>query len=289
MIKKGFSYIGIFFLHLLSLLPLPLLQILSSACYYPVYYIIQYRKKIVRKNLTRSFPTKDMTEIIKIEKRYYRYFIDLILEIVKMSSISKKEVLKRVKMNNFNQVEEYFRKGQSALACSGHYGNWELAMLAAGLYFSAKEYVIYKPINNRVFESWFNRLRTRYGNILLPMRQTLRQIVATKDQITLFCLASDQSPVREEVQYTLEFLHQPTAVLMGLEKLAKQTNRPVFYFDIKRVKRGYYEIDCAPMCTNPATAQLYEITQLFYEKLSQSIQRDPEYWLWSHNRWKLNN
>ncbi len=289
MIKKGFLSIGIFFLHLFSFLPLWLLFGISNVLYYLVYYIVKYRRKVVRKNLINSFPEKSLTEIIAIEKRFYRYLTDLMVEIVKMSSISKAEVLKRVKMKNFEQVEAYFQKGESALACSGHYGNWELGTLAAGLKLSVSPHVIYKPINNKIFEAWFNKLRTKFGNVFIPMRQTLREVIATKDKPTLFCFASDQSPMVIDVQHIIQFMHQPTSVLLGLEKIAKQTNRPVFYFDVTRVKRGYYEIDCVPLCLDPKAAEEHEITELFFKSLTKSIQKAPEYWLWSHNRWKGND
>lgn len=289
MIKKGFLSIGIFFLHLFSFLPLWLLFGISNVLYYLVYYVVKYRRDVVRKNLVNSFPEKSLTEIITIEKRFYRYLTDLMVEIIKMSSISKAEVLKRVKMKNFDRAEAYFQKGESVLACSGHYGNWELGTMACGLQFSIALRVIYKPINNKIFEKWFNKLRTKFGNVFIPMRQTLREVIATKDQPTLFCFASDQSPMVIDVQHIIQFMHQPTSVLLGLEKIAKQTNRPVFYFDVTRVKRGYYEIDCVPLCLDPKAAEEHEITELFFKSLTKSIQKAPEYWLWSHNRWKSND
>lgn len=288
MIKKGFLHIGIFFLHLLSFFPLWFLYGVSTVLYYLLYYVVKYRRNVVRKNLTNSFPQKDLREIVSIEQRFYRNLTDIMVEVVKMSSISKAEVSKRVKVKNFELAEAYFQKGESALACTGHYGNWELGMLAVGMNFSAKSYVIYKPINNKVFEKWFNALRTKFGNIFVPMKQTLREVVATKNDATLFCFASDQSPRGTDVHHTLEFLNQPTAVLLGLEKIALQTNRPVFYFDLRRIKRGYYEIECIPMCLQPKETEKFEITELFFQNLTKTIEREPAYWLWSHNRWKAN-
>jgi len=286
MIKKGFSYIGIFFLYILSLLPLPVLHFFARLLYYPLYYIIGYRKAVVRENLVKSFPEKDIKEIIAIEKTFYKYLADLIFEIVKMPTISKKELRKRVVFHNLERIETYFKKGESVLACTGHYGNWELCMLALGEAASATEYVIYKPLNNEVFENWFNKIRTRFGNVFVAMRQTLRMVVATKDRPTMFCFASDQTPVKHETQYVLEFLNQRTAVLLGLEKIALQTNRPVFYFDVKRVKRGYYKVDILPLCLNPKETEGHEITDLLFEFLSKTIKQEPAFWLWSHRRWK---
>jgi len=288
MIKKGFSHIGILFLYLLSLFPLPVLHFFARLLYYPLYYLVGYRKKVVRENLEKSFPEKDRNEIIQIEKTFYKYFADLVFEIVKMTTISKKELLKRVKFKNLAQIEEYFNRGESVLACTGHYGNWELCMLALGANLSAPEYVIYKPLSNKVFENWFLQIRTRFGNIFIAMRQTLRMVIATKDQATMFCFASDQTPTREEAQYTLTFLNQPTAVLLGLEKIALQTNRPIFFFDVVSVKRGYYEVDCLSLCLDPKATKDHEITDLLFKFLANRITSSPPFWLWSHRRWKLN-
>ena len=226
-------------------------------------------------------------EIIHIEKTFYKYLADLVFEIIKLDNISEKELQKRVTFKGLEQLEAYFNNGESVLACTGHYGNWELCMLALGLNITAKPYVIYKPLGNTVFEDWFQQWRTKFGNEFVPMRQTLRKYVATKDQPTMFCFASDQTPVKEETQYTLQFLNQPTAVLLGLEKIALQSNRPIFYFDVVRTKRGYYDVNCLSLCLQPKTTQGHEITDLLFEFLNKTIQREPAFWLWSHRRWKF--
>lgn len=287
MIIKGFSYIGTYFLYILSQFPLPILLFFARLWYYFIYHVIGYRKKVVRENLQKSFPEKSLKEIITIEKTFFKYLADLIFEIIKLNSISEKELRKRVKFNGLAQVEAYFERGESVLACTGHYGNWELCMLALGLNLSAPEYVIYKPLSNEIFEKWFQKWRTRFGNKFIPMRQTLRQIIATKDEATMFCFASDQTPVKEETQYSLQFLNQQTAVLLGLEKIALQTNRPIFYFDVIKVNLGYYEIDCLLLCEEPKATKEHEITNLLFEFLNKTIQREPAFWLWSHKRWKF--
>jgi KDO2-lipid IV(A) lauroyltransferase len=156
MIIKGFSHIVTYFLYILSLLPLPILLFFARLCYYPLYYLIGYRKKVVRENLRKSFPDKSLKEIIQIEKRFYKYFTDLIFEIIKLKSISEKELRKRVKFNGLAQIESYFERGESVLACTGHYGNWELCMLALGLNISATAFVIYKPLSSKLFSKMEN-------------------------------------------------------------------------------------------------------------------------------------
>jgi KDO2-lipid IV(A) lauroyltransferase len=286
MIKKSFSYIGIFFLNFLSILPLPVLYFISTVGYYVVYYLFPYRKKVVRENLKSSFPEKSDAEIIAIEKQFFRYFNDLVVEVIKMGSISRSELKKRVKFTNLHLIEEYFNRGESVLACTGHYGNWELCMLALGAELSKPEYVIYKPIHNDGFDAWFYKIRTRFGNHFIPMRQTLRSIAATKNEPTMFCFAGDQTPAGNDTRYWLTFMHQETPVLLGLEKIAKQTDRPIFYFRAKVLKRGYYEVDCSPLCLEPKATATYEITHKQFALLEDILREEPAYWLWSHKRWK---
>lgn len=288
MIKKGFSHIGIFILTVLSLLPLPILLLFARILYYPLYYLVGYRKKVVRENLKRSFPDKSQSEILAIEKTFFKYFVDLVFEVIKMASISRSELNRRVKFKGLEQLETYFKQGKSVLACTGHYGNWELCMLALGTNLSAPAYVIYKPLTNKIFENWFIKIRTQYGNKFVAMRQTLRALTANREVPTMFCFASDQTPTREEAHYFLPFLHQDTAVLLGLEKIALQTNRPIFYFDVTYVKRGFYEIECILLCEEPKLTENHQITHKLFEFLENRIVEAPAYWLWSHRRWKLN-
>lgn len=287
MIKRGFVHLGVFFLSLMSLLPLSLLYFFARLLYYLLYYLIGYRKSVVRQNLINSFPEKSPSEIKIIEKRFFRFFADLIFEIVKMTTISEKETLKRVKFTGLEKLEAHFRAGESVLACTGHYGNWELGTLALGLNISAKTLVIYKPINNKIFESWFAKLRTKYGNIFISMKQTLRGMATYKNEPTLLCFASDQTPRQEKTTYFVDFLHQPTAAFLGIEKIARSTNRPIYYFKVSVLKRGYYHVEILPMCLNPSATKEYEITNLQFEFLENIINEHPQYWLWSHKRWKF--
>ena len=287
MIKRGIAHVGVFFLYLLSLLPLSLLFFFARLLYYLLYYVIGYRKKVVRQNLTHSFPEKPLAEIKAIEKKFFLYLAELIFEIIKMASISRAETLKRVKFTGLEQVETHFKAGESVLACTGHYGNWELGTLALGLNISAKTMVIYKPIGNKVFGKWFDCARTKYGNVFIAMRQTLRGIAAYKNEPTLLCFASDQSPTREETKYYVDFLHQPTAALLGVEKIAKSTKRPIYYFKVSVVKKGYYHIEVLPMCLDQERMHEFGITDLHFKFLENIIKEQPQYWLWSHKRWKF--
>lgn len=286
MIKKSFSYIGISFLNFLSLLPLSFLHVIAKGGYVFIYYIFGYRKKVVRENLQNSFPEKSLKEIIALEKTFFRYFADLIMEVIKLSNMSEIELLKRVRFNNLELVENYLKNEQSVLACTGHYGNWELGMVALGLKLKSTAYVIYKPLSNAVFDRWIYKIRTSTSNFFIPMRQTLRSIASTRTKTTMYCFAGDQTPIKDEARVWIDFLNQPTPVLQGIEKIALQTNRPVIYFNMQLVRRGYYEVDCYLVAEKPIETKEGEITTRNFKLLEQIINKQPAYWLWSHRRWK---
>lgn len=267
-------------------MPLSFLYLIADFFYLLVYHVFGYRKKVVRENLTNSFPEKSLAEIIKIEKTFFRYLTCLIVEVVKMNSISAKELQKRVKFKNTDLVEAYLKNNESVLFCSSHYGNYEWVCMGIGMAFSGEHYPIYKPLSNEFFDNWFLKMRSRFGNHMVAMRQTIRTIQSTKDRPTMFTFGSDQSPSKDDMKYWTLLLNQPAAIQMGVEKIAMKTNRPVFYLKTSYVKRGYYEVDCVPICLNPKETAAFEITETHTRFLEDFIKEEPAYWLWSHRRWK---
>lgn len=285
MIKKGLSRLGIFFLYLISLLPFWILYLISDCLFGVLYYIIGYRRKVVQENLANAFPGKTAEERADIEKRYFKYLADLIVETVKMITISKEEMQRRVVVTNPEVVQRYFDKGKSVTAVAGHYCNWEWA----GLEFSidTRLFVIYKPLTSKVFDEFFIKVRSRFGGVAVAMKQTLRTMVAHKNEFTVTVFAGDQTPVREQTNYFTDFLNQPTAVFLGIEKIAKLIDSAVIFYDMKRVKRGFYTYTIVPLVENSKDSAPYEITEAHVKYLDSMIKREPQYWLWSHRRWKF--
>ncbi|WP_231458786.1 MULTISPECIES: lysophospholipid acyltransferase family protein [unclassified Pedobacter] len=286
MINKILSRFGIFLLNAISLLPLFLLYKLADAFYLLIFYVFKYRRRVVKENLYHALPDKSCAELNAIEKEYYKFLSSLFVEVIKMKSISKKELNKRVKFKNKDLVEAYLQNNESVVFCSSHYGNYEWVCMAIGLNFSGQHFPIYKPLSSEVFDNWFFNMRSKFGNKMVSMRQTLRAVQANKNTASMFTFGSDQAPSREESMYWTNFLHQETSVQLGVEKIAKKTNRPVFYLKINYLKRGYYEVDCVPICLHPKETAEFEITELHTNFLESMIQQQPAYWLWSHRRWK---
>lgn len=273
-------------LKLLSYLPLNVLYILSDGLFIVLFHITKYRRAVVAENLKNAFPEKDIRERNQITIQYYRYLCDLIIESVKMISISKAEAMERFKFVNPELLQEYFDQNKSILAAAGHYGNWEMAS-NVGLTTDKQTLVVYKPLTNKIFERFLKKVRSRFNAKMIPMKTSFREILSYRKEPTISILISDQTPVRSDAHCFTTFLNQPTAVFLGIEKLAKSYNYPVVFCDVKVVKRGHYTCEFVPLIEEPKLTAEHEITQAHVKYLEKMIQKEPQYWIWSHKRWKF--
>ncbi|WP_419800458.1 lysophospholipid acyltransferase family protein [Mucilaginibacter sp.] len=279
--------VAIFFLYLLSLLPFWVLYLLSDAVFIILFYVAKYRRKVVQENLRNAFPEKTAAERSQIERQFYRYLGDLLVESVKMFSISREQLNQHFHVANPEMLNSYFANKQSIIGAVGHYGNWEMAALALSLCTDHKKLIVYKPIKNKQIEAVTNQTRGKFGAQLVAMKATMRTLVSLKNEQIITVFVSDQTPVREETQYFASFLNQPTAIFLGVEKLAKLTNSAVIFCDIRVVKRGYYSCTFVPLINEPKRTAEHEITDLHVQYLEKVIREEPAYWLWSHRRWKF--
>ena len=277
-----------FFLKLISLLPFWLIYLLSDILFIFIYYIFKYRRSVVQTNLTNAFPNKSHEERSGIEKRYFKFLADMIIESIKSISITQAELKERYLFENLEAITQHLDQGRSVIAVSGHYGNWEWGPLGIPLELKHDILVVYKPLSDKRFDSLINRIRSRFGTIMIPMKQTFRKVAEYKNKPHVLVLVGDQTPTREESQYFTTFLNQPTAVYLGVEKIATKTNNPIIYFSIRRIKRGYYLSTVKSLINNPKQCPEYEITNAHTHELERLIRDEPDYWLWSHKRWKFN-
>ncbi|MDF2457052.1 MAG: lipid biosynthesis acyltransferase [Cytophagaceae bacterium] len=281
-------YIALPFLYLISILPFWLLYLLSDGLYIIFYYLIGYRKKVVLQNLRNSFPEKSENEITLLSKKFYRYFCDLILESLKTLTVSRDQVKKHVVFSEaaVAAFKKYNESKQSVILVMGHMGNWELA--GAGfsqLISSPKLYIIYHPLSNKRFDQLVYHMRTRLGNGLYAMNESLRGMLRDRDKVTATAFIADQTPSPEGAYWTT-FLHQDTPVFKGTEKLATKLNYPVLYVSVLRPKRGVYTVDLELLTDNPKGCQENEISEKHTRRLEKDILVQPEIWLWTHKRWK---
>jgi len=287
MIKTGLSRLGTFFLYLISLLPFWFLYLIADLLFVILYHITGYRRKVVQENLANSFPEKSDAERKLIEVKYYKYMADLMIETIKSVSMSEKQVKERMKPTNPEVMDHYFSQGKSILAAAGHYCNWEMASLSFGFLTDNRRILVYKPQSNVVFTDFFNKTRSRFGATMVSMRQTLRKMIEYKNELSFSVLVSDQTPAAEDAKYWTMFLNQPTAVFLGIEKLTKVVDCVVIFYRIDLVKRGHYTYTFVPLVEEPRLARPHEITEAHVRYLEQVIRERPEFWLWSHRRWKI--
>lgn len=274
-------------LWLMSKLPFTILYLISDILFVFVFYVFKYRKKIVYKNLRNAFPEKTEKEIEVIARRFYRYFPDIIVETIKMISITEKEVLKRIELINPEEVYNHFNSGKSVIGVTAHYGNWELGIHRLSLMTPFPKLIIYKPLNNKDFDTIFNKIRNRFGAIMVPMKQILRHIVKLKGQLHISMFVADQTPLYQDSDYFMPFLNQEALVYTGTERIAKLTGNPVVFCEIgRKPQRGYYFCKFTTLVEDPASYKEHEITQIHNHFTENIIKNRPEYWLWSHNRWK---
>ncbi len=273
-----------------AVFPLKFLYFLSDMLYFPVYYLVRYRRKMVRRNLTNAFPDKSKKEILKIEKAFYHHFCDYIFETIKMLHISDEEMKRRFVFKNIELIRECLNKKQSCLLLLGHYGNWEW-VTSIMLWVENPDTVIgeiYRPLKNKAFDAFFHKLRSRFHSVGIAKNDTLREIVKIRrtGKTMLLGFISDQKPSIRNIHYWTPFLNQETAVLTGAERIAGQIGAMVTYLDVVQVKRGYYEAEIRLVADNPAETAEFEITERYIRMMETTILRNPSGWLWTHNRWK---
>lgn len=284
-------YIAYALWYLLSLLPLWLLYFVSDLLFFPTYYLARYRRKIVRRNLTGSFPEKDLKEIVRIEKRFYHFFCDYIVETIKLFSMSEEQMKRRMVFKGVDHIVSAMEKEDKnfCFVYLGHYCNWEwIASLPYWCPDDVKCGQIYHPLYNKAFDRLFLRLRNQFGGECIAMKETLRRIIEMKraKQKCIIGFISDQAPKWNSIHHWCDFLHRETPVFIGTERIGKQVDALIYYADVKRTRRGYYLCEFKPLTHRPKEVPDYELTDRFTHLLEEMIKERPEFWLWSHKRWK---
>lgn len=287
---KFLYYLLFFFWYLLSLLPFRVLYWISDLLYLPLFYVIRYRRKVVWKNLTESFPEKSEKELRDIEKKFYHFFCDYVVETIKLFSISKESMMKHMQFEGVDEAIESLKKADKkfAFVFLGHYCNWEF--VASLQYWLPNVHCgqIYHRIYNKAFNDLFLRLRGQFGGESIEMKETLRRIsqLRKQDKPCMIGFISDQSPKWESMHHWNRFLNHDTSFFIGTERIGKKVDAGIFYFQVERVKRGYYKAVIKPISLNAKEHPDYDLTDIYAQMLEADIRREPAFWLWTHKRWK---
>ena len=275
------------FLWIISKLPFRLFYWFSDCIYILVYYIIGYRKKIVRNNILIALPNVSEEKRLVIEKKFYHHMCDMFLEMIKTMSISSEEMKERFKITNIELLKEYEQKNKSIILLAAHYASWEW-LLSINESTSFKCYGVYKKVNNKYFDAKVRAIRSKFKSILVTTDNTIALINDNEKNgvMSLYGLASDQSPQVHKTFHWQQFMGITVPVHTGAEMLAKRYDLEVVFAKVKKVKRGYYEATFVPIANNPKSIPDYEITDAYLKEVEQQILEAPEFYFWTHKRWK---
>lgn len=272
------------FLYPLSLLPMRVLYWVSNFICFFFSKVLRYRSEVIDTNLRNSFPEKSETERTALKKAFYLNLSDLIVEIVKGFTVSKKTIMQRNQVFNQELLDSWDEKGQPVIAVMAHQCNWEWALLRAGLTLKQDIMVVYKPLSNKYFDRLMNRTRSRFGVTMVPMKEASSYFKNNQNKSFCSALVCDQAPNNPKRAQWVEFLNQKTAVLPGAGILSKKHNMPVLFVSAVREKRGYYSYHIEPLTDIGMDAVSVNVAHT--KRLEEMILDAPEGWLWSHKRWK---
>lgn len=286
-LKRMLNRLLVGILILIAYLPFWMIYGISDILYLLTRYGIKYRKKVIIENLTFAFPEKTKEEINSIAGKFYRHFCDLLLETIKLYNLSEKQVRKRIKIKGTNLLDDFYDERKSLIVLSMHHNNWEWCSTAQ-LNLKHLILMIYNPIRgNQAFEKFLLHAREKWGGICVPVHKSARTSFefSRKGKPNILWLAADQTSGETSKFWTL-FLNREAPFFSGPERIAKKTNQPLIFHRTKKVKRGYYEVEFILLVENPAEVKEKDILLAYIEKMEEIIRSEPEFYLWSHRRWK---
>ena len=278
-------YLLLIFAYAISLLPLWLLYGVSDVLYLVVYHIAGYRRAVVHANLVQAFPDKSPKEIKRLTRKYYRNLTDMMVETIKLLTISPKQLRRRFDCD-LTVLQQLYEQGKSCQLHLGHNFNWEWANLFCIQGVRFPFLVVYMPITNKAVDRFFRHFRERSGSTLLPANDIRNAMAPWLHKQYLIALVADQNPGDPRRCYWFPFLNKMTAFYKGPEMSARRNNIPVVFADIRKVKRGYYKAKLSLAFENPLEVPEGRITEAFVQFLEKNIREQPEVWVWSHKRWK---
>lgn len=276
-------------LWLISILPFRLFYFFSDFVFFVLFYVVGYRKRVVSENLARAFPGKSKKELKKIKKEFYRHMCDMFLEMVKTLNLSKEELKERYKIINIEVLQDIVKDKSVLIVCS-HYANWEWNV-SINNYVNAKGYAVYQKIGNSYFDDLIKKIRAKWNTTLITQQETVKTVYRNVQNgvNSAYGMVSDQSPQVKRAQYWSEFMGVKVPIFNGPESMAIKLDLAVVFLKVSKVKRGYYQAEFIPITTSGKQTKKHQITDQFLRLTEDQIREKPEYYLWTHKRWKHRN
>jgi len=275
------------FFYLVSLLPFPILYVVSDLLVLIGGKIAGYRKSVIIENLKNAFPQKNELEIKKLIPAVYRNLTDVMLETFKLLTISKEDLIKRIHFKDIEVINKFYYMGETVIAATSHSGNWEWILAACSIQLPAPADGVYQEIKSSFFENLMYTIRSRFGSLPVEKNNVFRESLKKRNTPHIIALVADQSPpLHDENIHWVKFFNQDTAFYNGMERLAESFGWPVIFVSMKRLNRGHYEIGFIELESKPKNAKKGNIINKYAQMTEKFIKENPSDWLWSHNRWK---
>lgn len=276
-----------FLIRLFSRLPFGILYFISDLVFLVSYYVVRYRRKMVLKNLKNSFPEKSETQLYKIERQFYRNLCDYAFETLKLLTISKEELGRRMVYKNPEVVIDFLHKNQSVLYLASHQFNWEWLLVQGSVVYPAAMDFVYQPVNSKFFDQLSLACRTRFGAYAIKRDEVARESVKRRAILRGIAIVADQYPgYGRDKKYSVKFLNQDTVFFYGTNQLALLTQCAAVFHEVRKVKRGYYEVKLVEVASPPYQKDSDAVIENYVRAVEKAIRQEPAGWLWSHNRWK---
>jgi Kdo2-lipid IVA lauroyltransferase/acyltransferase len=272
---------------LLAALPFASLYGFASFLAWLAYRVFPYRQHVVRENLTRAFPDLDEAALRDTMKRYYGGFSQVLVELIKAASLPPDEIRRRVKINGLEAPRALLAQGKPVLLVAAHQCNWEWMLLGLSLQLGYRVDAAYKPLVNPWAEREMFTIRTRFGSRLVAAKGLLGDIIKHGKDVRAVCMVADQEPTTSEHKHWTRFLNRETAFYMGAEEIARVTRYPAFFVGMRRVTRGFYEVELKPLAPGGERPPTGAITERYARLVEEQIRAAPPDWPWSHKRWRL--
>ncbi len=274
-------------LWLISRLPFRILYFISDIVYQLLYHVVGYRKKVVRNNLALVFPEKSDLERLRIEKKFYKHLCDIFLEMAKTLGISNRQMHKRYVFTNVEVLQKLESEGKNTMIMMPHYASWEW-VFSLNSQLNSRAYAIYQVIQNKYFDKLVRDIRGKYGTTLIRTTESRKIIKDAKKegQLITVGIISDQSPMLNRTRHWAKFMNITVPIHVGGEELCKVLDMIPIYLKVEKLKRGYYQGTFKVLSEKPTEVEGYKISEAFLKEVEKSIYEAPEYYFWTHKRWK---
>lgn len=274
-------------LWLVARLPFPLLYLLSDGVFFLLFHGVRYRRGVVRDNLRLVFPDRPESDRRIIERRFYAHMCDMFLEMIKTLAISEREMQRRFRIDNLEVLHRLERQNRVVVLLMPHYASWEWA-LSLDSHIRSRGYGVYQPLGNPYFDKLVRRIRAKWGTTLIPTRETRKGVaeIVRKGELATIGFISDQSPMVKKAVHWGEFMGITVPMHTGAEELCKKHDLPAVYLKVRKTGRGFYRSEIILLTDQPQTVPDYGITDAFFREVERSIYEAPEYYFWTHKRWK---